>query len=123
MIHPAGNPLEDYLLTPACYNLWLHICKSHFSFTHSRISLFSPGELKHMDAPGSSLNELSRLAFSNPLQWLSPEPGDENRENPRVKYGIDPSLSGASRRLTGPVTHSERGQPLFAAICARGGIE
>jgi purine catabolism regulator len=34
-----------------------------------------------MDAPGSNLNELSRLAFSDPLQWLSPEPGDENRIN------------------------------------------
>jgi len=32
-----------------------------------------------MDAPASSLQELSRLAFSDPLQWLSPEVGDENQ--------------------------------------------
>lgn len=31
-----------------------------------------------MDAPGSSLNEISRLAFSEQLQWLSPESGDES---------------------------------------------
>ena len=32
-----------------------------------------------MDAPASSLQELSRLAFSDPLQWLSPEVGEENQ--------------------------------------------
>ena len=31
-----------------------------------------------MDAPGSSLNDISRLAFSEQLQWLSPESGAES---------------------------------------------
>jgi purine catabolism regulator len=31
-----------------------------------------------MDAPASSLQEISRLAFSDPLQWLSPDSGEQN---------------------------------------------
>ncbi len=31
-----------------------------------------------MDAPASTLKEISRLAFSQPLQWLSAEPGGDN---------------------------------------------
>jgi len=33
---------------------------------------------RKMDAPASSLKELSRLAFSQPLHWLSTEPGEDN---------------------------------------------
>ena len=32
-----------------------------------------------MDAPGSSLNEIFRLAFSDPLQWLSPEAANDKQ--------------------------------------------
>ena len=51
------------------------------------------------------------------------KPGDEDCENPRVECGVDARVSGDARRFTGQVTHSERGQPLFAALFARRGVE
>ena len=46
-----------------------------------------------MDAPSSSLIELSRLAFSTPLLWLSPETGDENQVG-WISISLDETCQG-----------------------------
>ena len=52
-----------------------------------------PYDRKKMDAPSSSLIELSRLAFSTPLLWLSPETGDENQVG-WISISLDETCQG-----------------------------
>jgi len=56
-------------------------------------------------------------------QYAMRERGDEDCKNARVEYRVDARVSGEAQRLTGTIAHSQRGQPLCAAIPAHRGVE
>ena len=68
---------------------------------------------------GTARAQVVQAVSDNPrAQYNVLERGDADCENPRVEYSVDSSVSRAAQGLTGPLAHSQRGQPLFAALCS-----